>query len=86
MLHFVMTACFKYVVETYYIALNICIGVYDAISNSSLCCQVYHNLWLVFSKYIVDELLVGNIAFDNGIKRQDWQDKWLVDDSLFRDL
>ena len=58
-----MATGFEYVVETDDIALYVGIGVDDAVTHTGLCCKVYHNMWLVFCKYVADELLVGNVAF-----------------------
>ena len=63
MLDTVVTASFEYIIETYDVALDICIGVDYAVTHTCLRCKVYHNMWLVFCKYVADELLVGNVAF-----------------------
>ena len=43
MLYLVVATCFKDVVETYKVALDISIRVGDAVTNTSLSCEVYNN-------------------------------------------
>ena len=50
MLNFMMTASFKYVVETDEVALDICIGIGDAVTYSCLGSKVYNNRSIVFCK------------------------------------
>ena len=64
MRHFVMTAGFKNVVEADEVGLDIGIGVGDAVADTCLCGKVYYNVYLVFGEDLVDEGLVGDVAFD----------------------
>lgn len=51
MLYFMMTACFKDVVETDEVALDISIGIGDAVTYSCLGSKVYNNRNIVFCEY-----------------------------------
>ena len=56
-----MTACFKDVVETDEVALDISIGIGDGIAHTGLGGQIYNNSGPVLLKDIVDSLFVGNV-------------------------
>ena len=50
MLNFMMTASFKYVVETDEVALDICVWVCDAVTYSCLGCEIYNHGNVIFSE------------------------------------
>ena len=58
MLHRIMAAGFKDVIETDDIAFNVHIWVVDGITNTCLCCQVDHYIKVIFSEQLVDQRLV----------------------------
>lgn len=63
-LHLVVAAGLEDIIETDKVALHIGIGVGDAITNACLRCEVDHNIYTVLGEYLLDECLVGYIAFD----------------------
>ena len=60
MLNFMMTASFKYVVETDEVALDISIRIGDTITNTSLGCEVYHNSNLVFGENLFYSFFIND--------------------------
>ena len=60
--HRIVAACLQDVIKTYDVALNIHIGVLNAITNACLCGQVYHNVKLKFCKQAVNEFSISNAA------------------------
>ena len=65
MLHFVVATCFKDVVETYKVALDISIRVGDTVTNTSLSCEVYNNRDIVFG----EDLFYGFFVGDRGMNK-----------------
>ena len=61
-----MATGFEDVIEADEVAFDICIGVGDAVADTSLCSEVYHNLRLVFGEDTVDEGSVGDVAANEG--------------------
>ena len=64
MLYCMVTAGLKDVVEAYQVALDIDIGIGDAISDTCLSCQVDYDLGAILREEIADKLLVGNVTSD----------------------
>ena len=52
------------VIETYQIALDVAIWVGDVITDTSLGSEVHHYINLILCEDLLDECLVGDIAFD----------------------
>ena len=63
-LHRMMTASLQDVVEPDHIALDVGIRVLDAIANTGLSGKVHDDIEVVFLEEVIDEGLVGEIAFD----------------------
>ena len=63
-LYLVVAAGLEEIVETDEVALYIGIGVGDAITHACLRREVDHNIYAVLGEYLLDECLVGYIAFD----------------------
>ena len=61
-----VAAGFEDVVEADEIGLDIGTGVGDAVAHTGLGGEVDHYLRLVLGKEAVNQLLVGNVAFDKG--------------------
>ena len=66
MFHFVMTACFKDVVETDEVALDIGVWVGDAVAHACLGGEVDHYGYLVFGEDCLHGCLVGDGGVDEG--------------------
>ena len=66
MLHLVVATGLKNVVETNEVALDVGIGIGDAVTHSCLSRQVDHNSNLVFCKDFLHGILVGNGGVDKG--------------------
>ena len=64
MLHGMVAASLEDIIETDKVALHIGIWVGDAITHACLRCEVDHNIYAVIGEYLLDECLVGYIAFD----------------------
>ena len=64
MLYWMMTACLQDVVESDEVALNITVGVGDAVAHSSLGSEVDDYIYLVVGKQLLNEVLVGYAALD----------------------
>ena len=60
MLYFMMATGFQYIVETDEVALNIGIGVGNAITHTGLGCEVHHYSDIMRCKYFIYGCLVGN--------------------------
>ena len=60
MLYFMVTASFKDVVKTDEVALDISIRIGDAVTNTSLGCEVYNNRDIVFGEDFFYGFLVSN--------------------------
>ena len=58
----VMPTGLEDVVETYDVALDVCIGVLDAVTHAGLGSKIHHNVEMVLGKKAVDERFVGKIA------------------------
>ena len=65
MLYLVVATCFKNVVETYKIALDISIGIGDAVTNTCLCSEVYDNREIVIGENLFYDFLVS----DRGVNK-----------------
>ena len=59
-----MTASFKYVIETDKVALDISIGICDTVTNTCLSSEIYNNRYLVFVEYFIYRLFVCNRGVD----------------------
>ena len=64
MLYFMMTACFKNVVETDEVALDISIGICDTVTNTCLSSEIYNNRYLGFGEYFIYRFFVCNRGMD----------------------
>ena len=64
MLNFMMTASFKYVIETDEVALDICVWIGDAVTYTCLCCKVNDNDNLVLGEDLLDGGFVGDRIFN----------------------
>ena len=60
MLNFMMTASFKYVVETDKVALDISIGISNTISYTCLGCEVYYNSDFVFGENLFYSFFISD--------------------------
>ena len=60
MLYFMMATGFQYIVETDEVALNIGIGVGNAVTHTGLGCEVHHYSDIMRCKYFFYGCLVGN--------------------------
>ena len=67
MLHRVVAAGLKNVVEADHIALNVGIRVGDRVPHTSLGTEVDHNVRVVLLEDAVDESFICEIAFNKGI-------------------
>ena len=61
-----MAAGFEDVVETDEVALDVGIGVGDAVADAGLGGEVHHNLRMIFGEDAVDEGAVGDVSADEG--------------------
>ena len=59
-----MTASFKYVVETDKVALDISIGISDAVTYSCLGCEINNHGNVIFSEDLLDGGFVGDRIFN----------------------
>ena len=59
-----MTASFKYVIETDKVALDISIGISDAVTYSCLGCEIYNHGNVIFSEDLLDGGFVGDRIFN----------------------
>ena len=59
-----MAAGFEDVIETDEVALDVGIGVGDAVADAGLCCEVDNDAGLVFLEEAVDAGLVGDVVLD----------------------
>ena len=64
MLHLMVTASFKYVVETDEVALDICVWVCDAVTYSCLGCEIYNHGNVIFSEDFIYCFFVCNRGVD----------------------
>ena len=64
MLHLMVTASFKYVVETDKVALDICVWIGDRITHSGLGSEVHNNRNIVFCKVFFYCFFVCNRGVD----------------------
>ena len=62
--YLVVAAGLEEIVEADEVALYIGIGVSDAVTHACLRREVDHNIYLVLGEHLLDECLVGYIAFD----------------------
>ena len=60
MLYLVVATCFKDIIETYKVALDISIRVGDAVTNTCLGSKVYDNRDIVFGEDLFYGLFVGD--------------------------
>ena len=59
-----MTASFKYVIETDKVALDISIGISDAVTYSCLGCEINNHGNVIFSEDLLDGGFVGDRIFN----------------------
>ena len=64
MLNRMVTACLKNVVKAYEIALDIAVGICDAVTHTGLGGKVHHHIYPIFRKNFLDEGFVGNVTMD----------------------
>ena len=64
MLYLVMTASLKDIIEANEVALDISIWINNTITYSCLSSKVDYNVYVVVGEDLVDEGLVGDIAFN----------------------
>ena len=60
MFHHVIATSLQNIVEANQIALNICIGVSNAIAHTCLCGEVYNDVWLILSEYCINYIQTNN--------------------------
>ena len=60
MLYLMVTACFKYIVETDEVALDICVWIGDAVTYACLGCEIYHNSDFVFGENLFYSFLISD--------------------------
>ena len=63
MFHGIVATGLEDVIEAYHVALDIGIGVLDAITDACLGCEVDHDIELILGKERIDGGFVGDIAF-----------------------
>lgn len=61
-----VAAGFEYVVEAYYVALDVCVRIGDAVPYSGLCGEIDHNCRPVLAEYAGDRFHVGYGVVDEG--------------------
>ena len=66
MFHFVVAACLEDVVESYEVALDVGVGVGDAVAHACLGGQVDHYCYLVFGEDRLHGCLIGDGGVDEG--------------------
>ena len=62
MIYWMMTTGFEDVIEAYNVALDVSIGVFYAITHTSLGCKVYNNIKFVYGKDVFNYSFVGQIS------------------------
>ncbi len=65
--HRIVAACLEDVVEADDVALDIHVGILDAIADTGLCGEVHHDVETVLGKEAVDQLLVGDASSDKEV-------------------
>ena len=58
---------FEDVVEAHDVALDVGVGVLDAVAHACLGCKVDHDVEVVLLEEAVDERLVGEVSLDEGV-------------------
>ena len=66
-----VSACFKNIIKSDDIALDIGIRVVDAVTDSRLCSQIDDDLGTILLEGLFHELLVGEVSFDEHMV--DWR-------------
>ena len=64
-----MTAGFENIVEADHVGLNICIWICNGVAYTSLCSEVYYDIWLMFSKDFIDNCFIGKVIFVEDVSR-----------------
>ena len=58
-----VAACLKNVVKAYKIALDIAVGVRDAVTHTGLGGKIYHHLWLILCKQSLNQRFICYTTF-----------------------
>src|SRR3989337_4512455 len=66
MFNLMMPAPFQYIDKAIYIAIYICIRIYERVSYTGLRCQIYHNIKFLFGKKLMHTFSIGNIQLKKG--------------------
>ena len=80
-LHRMMSACLKDVVEPDHVALDVRVRVLNAIADTGLSGKVHNDVEMLFLKETVDEGLVGEVAFDELVGMLRGGRGFLIDDT-----
>lgn len=54
-----VTTCFQNIVETNNITLNISVRILYTIPDSSLCCQINYDMWMIARKYPIHYITIS---------------------------
>ena len=63
----VMPTGFKDVVEAHHVALDVGVGVLDAVADARLCRKVHHDVERILRKQLVDQIFVGDVTLEEHI-------------------
>ena len=64
MLNWIVTAGFQNIIEAEHIALDVSVRVSDGVTNTCLCAEIDHNIWVVLLEDAVDESLVRKVSLN----------------------
>ena len=67
MFYFVISACFKDVIESDDVRFDIDIRVIDRITDTCLCSKIDYDRRLIFIEDVVDQFLICNASFDENM-------------------
>ena len=59
-----MAACFKYVIETNDVTLDVCIWICNTVADSCLSSKVDNNCNVILCEELIDSFLIGNRIMD----------------------